>query len=89
MSKKSEFEPIEIPESFSSSGGSDGHFSVTVTTTIKGSAGEQFEKMVQDNNLSRSLLLRQMVFHCLGRQDLINEIKRNIILWGEGSARRK
>ena len=53
---------------------------VTVTTTIKGSAADDFEKMCRDSGLNRSQLLTQMVYHCLNRTDELKDFYKRLAI---------
>lgn len=74
----SDFKPIPQPPTQPSV--NEGHLfsSVTVTTTLKGKLGEEFEKMVEENNLNRSSLLRQMIIHCLGYTEELERMRRSL-----------
>jgi len=82
-SKKSEtvdsgFEPMSLvvmtPEIGSSS-------RLTVTSTLKGLAAEEFQAMCEKAGINRSQLVTQMVYHCLNRTaDLKDFYKRLAIL---------
>ncbi len=83
----SNFTPIKMPP-FVPSNNSRG-MPVTISTTIHGDIGQQFEAMVAANNLNRSALLRQMIFHCLGAKTELEFIRRQILLWGTGDESNK
>lgn len=55
---------------------------ITATCTLKGEAADLFEKMVSENNLNRSLLARQMIYHCLGMEKEMQELAQQATLWG-------
>lgn len=48
---------------------------LTVTTILYSDVAKEFEDMVEKSNCSRSFLLRQMVFYCLGKRELLNNLK--------------
>ncbi len=53
----------------------------TISTTIKGDAAEEFDKMVEKTGLTKSQLALQMIHHCLDKtQDLKNLYRRLAIL---------
>lgn len=56
---------------------------VTVTTTLKGAAAEEFEEMCEKFGLNRSQLLTQMVYHCLNRTADLKDFYRRIAILGE------
>lgn len=77
---KKSFTPIAIPYEGRPSRSSE--YSLSISTTLWGDVAKEFEKMVKDNNLNRSLLLRQMVWFCLGHTEELENMKRQILLWG-------
>lgn len=79
---KSNFQPIRIP--FVHTAGAHRGPVLNAGVTLRGEAAEIFEKMIADNNLNRSALLRQMVYHCLGLESELDAIKRQVLLYGDG-----
>lgn len=55
----------------------------TVTTTLKGSVSEEFDKMCEETGLNKSQLLTQMVFHCLGKSAELKDFYRRLAVLGE------
>jgi len=77
MNKKSlkskEFTPIGLsPISIKT----DSATRLTATVLLRGKIAEEFEAMVRDNNLNRSQLLTQMVYHCLNRSEELEDLYR-------------
>lgn len=61
----SSFKPIPAPEP--KVGPEDqSTTTITATVTLRGRVADMYEEMVRENNLNRSKLLKQMVYHCLG-----------------------
>lgn len=56
---------------------------VTVTTTLKGSAADEFEILGKEFGLNRSQLLTQMVYHCLGKTNELRDFYRRLVILGE------
>ena len=79
-----EFKPISIPfHTIKTGSQASSEYNITITTTLKGDVAKQFEQMVEENNLNKSFLLKQMVYHCLGRIDLIEALQKSLLLWGK------
>lgn len=79
MKNKEEFVPIIVPYNKPENRTHRGT-ALTVTTTVHGDVADEFEKMVEETNSNRSYLLRQMVYHCLGKKDLLEDLKRQLAL---------
>lgn len=56
---------------------------LTATTTLKGEAAEEFEKLASEFGLNRSQLLTQMVYHCLGKTEQLKDFYRRLVILGE------
>ena len=76
------FVPIKVPPAVQSSGSRG--YPLTISTIVHGDIAKKFEKMVEENNLTRSSLLRQMTYFCLGCDNELEAIKRQVLLWGYG-----
>lgn len=74
------FSPMRLQEA---PAGDPNKTRVTITTTLKGKAGEEFEEMCSKNGLNRSQLLTQMVYHCLNRTEDLKDFYRRIAILGE------
>ena len=73
------FNPIEIP---SVTAGLSDPRKITVTTSIRGKAADEFEAMCENYGLNRSQLLTQMVYHCLGRSEELKDFYRRVAILG-------
>lgn len=78
-SKGGAFEPFQIPSVVP---GQRDVYKLVATTTIRGDAATQFEKMCEQTGLNRSQLLTQMVYHCLGRTGELKEFYQRIAILG-------
>ena len=79
MSKnKSNFQPIRMP----APPAQNRDTMTTATTILHGDAARKFEQMVEDSNLSKSALLRQMVLHCVGMDEELKALKHTMLMWG-------
>lgn len=56
---------------------------ITVSSTLKGSAADEFEAICRDYNLNRSQLVVQMVYHCLGKTNELRDFYRRLVILGE------
>lgn len=82
MSKQEKFVPMKLQEVLQVDVGND---KVTVTTTIKGIAAQEFEEMRKKAGLNRSQLLTQMVYHCLGRSKDLKDFYRRLAVLVESN----
>lgn len=74
------FQPFEIPRV---TPGQPDPNKLTCTTTIRGAAVGDFEKLCEKSGLNKSQLLTQMVYHCLGRSGELKEFYRRIAILGK------
>lgn len=51
--------------------------------TLKGDIADEFEKMREEYGLSRAHLMRQMVYHCLGRSEELKDFYKRLAILGE------
>lgn len=56
---------------------------LTVTGTLKGSAAEDFQKLMEKYSLNRSQLMVQMVYHCLGKTSELKDFYKRLAILGE------
>lgn len=74
------FSPFTLP---SVSQGTYNDAKLTCTTTIRGNAAREFEKICNESGLNRSQLLTQMVYHCLNRSEELKEFYRRVAVMGK------
>lgn len=59
------------------------HLQLTLSTTIRGQIVEDLEKLQEEYGLNRSQLLRQMIYHCLGKTEELKEFYKRMSILGE------
>lgn len=56
---------------------------LSISATLKGPVADEFEKLKNDFGLSRSQLMVQMVYHCMGRSAELKDFYRRLMILGE------
>ena len=55
---------------------------ITISTTIRGDAAEEFEQLCEKNGLNKSQLAIQMIYHCLNKTQDLKDFYRRIQILG-------